>query len=87
LRRPHKQAAALFPTLSWTEAYSALLNGARLGTALVNGSAYFFVRECRNDTLDLPPMAESLNIARVAAFLGASRRLQPGVIAEAIDQV
>ena len=69
------------------KAYSALLNGARPGKALVDGSANFFVGECRDDTLDLPPVAESNDVSSITALLGARSRLQPGIVAKAIDQV
>ena len=53
----------------------------------MDGSAHFFVGKCRDDTFDLPPMAESQDIARVTAAFGARRGLQPGVVAEAVDEV
>ena len=53
----------------------------------MNGSAHFVVGKCRDDTLDLPPVAESEDIARIAAVLGTCGGLQPGVVAEAVDQI
>ena len=50
-------------------------------------SAHFFVGKCCDDTFDLPPMAESQDIARVAAAFRARGGLQPGVVAEPIEQV
>ena len=53
----------------------------------MDGSAHFVVGQCRDDTLDLPPVAESKDIAGVAAAFGARRGLQPGIVTEAIDEV
>lgn len=53
----------------------------------MNRSAHFFVGKCCDDTFDLPPMAESQDIARVAAAFRARGGLQPGVVAEPIEQV
>lgn len=53
----------------------------------MNRSAHFFVGKCCDDTLDLPPMAESQDIARVATAFSARGGLQPGVVAEPIEQV
>ena len=52
----------------------------------MDGSAHFFVGQCRDDTLDLPPVAESDDISGIAALFGARRGLQPGVISEAIHE-
>ena len=53
----------------------------------MDGSAHFFVGQCRDDALDLPPVAKSDDIAGIAAVLGARRSLEPGVVAEAIDEL
>ena len=57
------------------------------GKALVDWSDYFVAAQRRNDTFDLTPVAETGDIAVVAASLGAHRRLEPGVIAVAFYQV
>lgn len=53
----------------------------------MDGSAHFFVGQCRDDTFNLPPMAESQNIARVPALLSSRGGLQSGVIAKTVDEV
>lgn len=53
----------------------------------MNGSAHFLVAEGRDHALDLPPVAEAHDIAGIAADLGARRRLEPGIVAEPVDQV
>ena len=47
----------------------------------------FVAAQCRDDPLDLPPVAEAGDIAVVAAPLGESRRFKAGVVAETLDQV
>ena len=51
------------------------------------GSAHFFVGQGSDDTLDLPPVAESDHISSIAALLGARSGLEPGVVAEAIHEL
>ena len=53
----------------------------------MDGSAHFFVGQCRDDTLDLPPMAESDDISGITALFGARGGLKPGVVAEAIHEL
>ena len=53
----------------------------------MNGSAHFFVGQCRDDTLDLPPVAETDDISGVAALLSARCSLKPGVVAKAFHEV
>ena len=50
------------------------------------GSAHFFVGQGSDDTLDLPPVAESDHISGIAAPFGACSSLEPRVIAEAIHE-
>ena len=52
----------------------------------MDGSAHFFVGQCRDDTLDLPPMAESDDISGITALFGARGGLKPGVVAEALHE-
>jgi len=47
----------------------------------------FVAAQRRNDALDLPPMAETSDIAVVAALLRSHGRLEPGVVAIAFDQL
>jgi hypothetical protein len=51
------------------------------------GAADFVAGERGDHPLDLPPVAEAHDIARVAAALGARRGLEPGIVAEAVDQL
>ena len=51
------------------------------------GSAHFFVGQGSDDTLDLPPVAESDHISGIAAPFGACSSLEPSVIAEALHEV
>jgi len=53
---------------------------------LVDGSANFLVGQSDNDPFDLPPVAEADYIALVAAMLGTSSRLEPGVVAIGFEQ-
>ena len=53
----------------------------------MDGSAHFFVGQCRDDTLDLPPMTESDDISGITALFGARSGLKPGVVAEAIHEL
>ena len=62
------------------------MNRASLARRLVNSPVHLVAGQCRNDTLDLAPVAEAHDIARVAAVLGARRRLEPGVVAVGVDQ-
>jgi hypothetical protein len=59
---------------------------ARQPKDLVDGPRDLITGERRDYALDLPPMAETHDIAVVAAALGARRRLEPGIIAVAGDQ-
>ena len=52
----------------------------------MDGAADFLVGERDDHALDLPPMAEAQYIALVAAVLGTSRGLEPGVIAIGFEQ-
>ena len=54
---------------------------------LVNGSAHFVATERHDDPLDLPPMAEADDIARIPAFFRSNRRLEPGIVSEAVDKI
>jgi hypothetical protein len=45
----------------------------------VDGSAHFVAAERRDHPLDLPPMAETRDIALVAAAFGARGGLEPGL--------
>jgi hypothetical protein len=53
----------------------------------VNCPEHFVAAERRDDALDLPPVAETRDIAVVAAPLGESRRFEAGVVAESLDQI
>ena len=53
----------------------------------MDGSAHFVVGQCRDDTLDLPPMAETDEVAGVAAAFRTHRGLKPGVVAEALHEL
>src|SRR5438128_11070868 len=48
---------------------------------LVNGAADFVAAQCRDDALDLPPVAEAGDIPVVTAALGARRSLEARIIA------
>ena len=52
----------------------------------MDGSAHFFVGQCRDDTLDLSPVAEADDVSAVAALFGARGGLEPGIIAEALHK-
>lgn len=54
---------------------------------LVDSVRDFFAAERRDDALDLPPVAETRDIALVAAVLGANGRFEPGVVAVGLDQL
>ena len=50
-------------------------------------SAHFFVGKCCDDTFDLPPVAESEDVPRITAAFRAGGGLQPGIVAEPVEQV
>lgn len=52
----------------------------------MDGAGDFVAAERGDDALDLSPVTESRDIAVVAAALGARRGLEPGIVAEALDQ-
>lgn len=54
---------------------------------LVNSVGDFFAAKRRDHSLDLPPVAETRDIALVAAVLGANGRFEPGVVAVSLDQL
>ena len=54
---------------------------------LVNASAHFVAAERHDDPLDLPPVAESHDIARIPALFCSDRSLEPGIVAEALDKI
>ena len=53
----------------------------------MDGPENLVAAERRNDTLDLPPVAETRDIAVVAAALGPRRRLEAGIVAKPFDEV
>jgi len=53
----------------------------------MDGSAHFFVGQCRDHALDLPPVAEKQHIACIAATFGTRCGLEPGIVSEAIHEV
>lgn len=63
------------------------MNGARPAVRLVDASAHFLAAQGDDYALDLPPVAKTEHIAGVTASLGADRRLQPGIVAEAVDEL
>jgi len=54
---------------------------------LVDRARNFVAAEGRDHPLDLPPVAEARDIAEVTAALGASCCLEPGIVAEALDEL
>src|SRR3954463_1672789 len=60
---------------------------ARQPKDLMDGAGDLVAGERRDHPLDLPPMAETRDIAVVAAAVGADCRLEPGVVAVAGDQL
>jgi len=63
------------------------MNGARLSSGLVNCSQHLVAAERGDHSLDLPPVAETDEVAVVTALLGTRCGLQPGVVAEAGHKV
>jgi len=63
------------------------MNRARPGGDLVNASAHFLAAQADDHPLDLPPMAKADDIAGIAAALGAHRRLEACIVAEAFDEL
>ena len=65
------------------------MNRARLSgeAKLVNCSAHFLGGQAHDYPLDLPPVAETHDIARVAASLGPKGRLKPRIVAEPINEI
>ena len=53
----------------------------------MDGAANFVAAQRRDHALDLAPVAKVRDIADVAAPLGARRGFEPGVVAEAFDQL
>ena len=53
----------------------------------MDGAAHFVAGKGRDHPLDLPPVAEQEDIAVVAAALGTDGSLQPGIVAEAVDEL
>src|SRR3954464_7533233 len=54
---------------------------------LVDGAGDLVAAERGDHALDLPPVAEARDIAEIAAALGAHRRLEAGIVTEAVDQL
>jgi hypothetical protein len=54
---------------------------------LVDGAAHLVAAERGDHPLDLPPVAKAHDIAIIAAALGACGRLEPGVVAIAVDEL
>ena len=52
-----------------------------------HGSAHFVAGKRGNHAFDLPPVAETGDIAVVAALLGPRSRLEAGIVAEPFNEV
>ena len=52
----------------------------------MDGSADLFGAQRGDDAFDLPPVAETHHIARIAAALGANRGFEAGIVTEAVDK-
>jgi hypothetical protein len=52
----------------------------------MNASAHFLSAESDDHPLDLPPVAETDDIASVAAVLGANGGFEPRIVAEPLDE-
>jgi len=54
---------------------------------LMNASANFVAAESDDYAFDLPPVTEARDIAGVAAALSARGCFEPGIVAEALEEV
>ena len=53
----------------------------------MNGSAHFVAAESHDDALDLAPVAEASDVARIAALFRPHCGFEPGIVAIALDEI